>query len=192
MNLKYLDYIFKNRNCYFDAGRGCLCWIVSVEMVRLSKYKTSVIHHVVDDVVYINPKEVMFDLFFFTNFFVELTLCHKSQCIIKIKFCTSNKNITILFNVKIKKNLNANFKRNVSRKLQKAYTGLDDAKSKKLDPLDLTGYSLFQIVQPPYNVMYLAQLYDISPYHHAAVDAKVANTVGLGYIFEENQIPYLK
>ena len=84
-------------------------------------------------------------------------------------------------------NLNANFKRNVSRKLQKAYTGLDDAKSKKLDPLDLTGYSLFQIVQPPYNVMYLAQLYDISPYHHAAVDAKVANTVGLGYIFEENQ-----
>ena len=84
-------------------------------------------------------------------------------------------------------NLNANFKRNVSRKLQKAYTGQDDAKSKKLDPLDLTGYSLFQIVQPPYNVMYLAQLYDISPYHHAAIDAKVSNTVGLGYKFEETQ-----
>ena len=84
-------------------------------------------------------------------------------------------------------NLNPNFKRNASRKLTKAYTGLDDAKSKKLDPLDLTGYSLFQIVQPPYNVMYLAELYDISPYHHAAVDAKVSNTVGLGYKFLETQ-----
>lgn len=84
-------------------------------------------------------------------------------------------------------NLNPNFKRNASRKIQKAYTGQGDAKSKKLDPLDLTGYSLFQIVQPPYNVMYLAQLYDISPYHHAAVDAKVSNTVGLGYKFLETQ-----
>jgi PBSX family phage portal protein len=84
-------------------------------------------------------------------------------------------------------NLNSNFKRNVSRKMQKAYTGQDDAKSKKLDPLDLTGYSLFQIVQPPYNVMYLAQLYDISPFHHSAVNAKVANVVGLGYTFEETQ-----
>ena len=84
-------------------------------------------------------------------------------------------------------NLNPNFKRNATRRLQKAYTGLDDAKSKKLDPLDLTGYSLFQIVQPPYNVMYLAQLYDISPFHHAAVNAKCANVVGLGYKFEETQ-----
>ena len=83
--------------------------------------------------------------------------------------------------------LNANFKRNASRKLQKAYTGVDDAKSKKLDPLDLTGYSLLQIVQPPYNVMYLAQLFDLSPYHHAAVEAKVSNVVGLGYKFIENQ-----
>jgi PBSX family phage portal protein len=83
--------------------------------------------------------------------------------------------------------LNSNFRRNATRKLQKAYTGQDDAKSKKLDPLDLTGYSLFQIVQPPYNVMYLAQLFDLSPYHHAAVEAKVSNVVGLGYKFMENQ-----
>lgn len=80
--------------------------------------------------------------------------------------------------------LSTNFKRKASR-MTKAYTGLDDAKSKKLDPLDLTGYSLFQIVQPPYNLMYMAQLYDISPFHHAAVNAKAANVVGLGYHFEE-------
>jgi PBSX family phage portal protein len=83
--------------------------------------------------------------------------------------------------------LNSNFRRNASRRLQKAFTGQGDAKSKKLDPLDLTGYSLFQIVQPPYNVMYLAQLFDISPYHHAAINAKTSNVVGLGYKFEETQ-----
>jgi PBSX family phage portal protein len=82
--------------------------------------------------------------------------------------------------------LSPNFRRKANR-LEKAYTGRGDAKSKKLDPLDLTGYSLFQIVQPPYNVMYLAQLYDISPFHHSAVNAKCANVVGLGYHFEETQ-----
>jgi len=82
--------------------------------------------------------------------------------------------------------ISPNFKRKTAR-IAKAYTGLDGAKSKKLDPLDLTGYSLFQIVQPPYNLMYLAQLYDISPFHHAAVNAKAANVVGLGYHFEETQ-----
>ena len=80
--------------------------------------------------------------------------------------------------------LGANFRRNASR-LEKSFTGQGDAKSKKLDPLDLTGYSLFQIVQPPYNMLYLAQLYDVSPYHHSAVNAKAANVVGLGYKFEE-------
>jgi len=80
--------------------------------------------------------------------------------------------------------LSPNFRRQVNR-MEKSFTGIGDAKSKKLDPLDLTGYSLFQIVQPPYNVLYLAQLYDISPYHHSAVNAKAANVVGLGYKFEE-------
>ena len=83
--------------------------------------------------------------------------------------------------------INVNLRRQANRKIQKAYTGQEDSKSKKLDPLDLTGYSLFQIVQPPYNVRYLAQLYDLSPFHHAAVDAKVSNVVGLGYVFEETQ-----
>jgi len=79
--------------------------------------------------------------------------------------------------------LSPNFRRQASR-LEKSFVGQGDAKSKKLDPLDLTGYSLFQIVQPPYNVLYLAQLYDVSPYHHSAVNAKAANVVGLGYKFE--------
>ena len=85
--------------------------------------------------------------------------------------------------IKKAEGLSPNFRRKVDR-MQKSFTGVGDAKSKKLDPLDLTGYSLFQIVQPPYNVLYLAQLYDVSPYHHSAVNAKAANVVGLGYKFE--------
>jgi len=81
--------------------------------------------------------------------------------------------------------LSENFKRRANR-LEKSFTGVEDAKSKKLDPLDLTGYSLFMIVQPPYNVMYLAQLFDMSPFHHSAVEAKTANVIGLGYEFEES------
>jgi PBSX family phage portal protein len=86
--------------------------------------------------------------------------------------------------IKKAEGLSPNFRRQVNR-IQKSFTGIEDAKSKKLDPLDLTGYSLFQIVQPPYNILYLAQLYDISPYHHSAVNAKAANVIGLGYKFDE-------
>ena len=86
-------------------------------------------------------------------------------------------------NIRKAEGLSPNFRRNATR-LEKSFTGVGDAKSKKLDPLDLTGYSLFQIVQPQYNVLYLAQLYDVSPYHHSAVNAKAANVVGLGYKFE--------
>ena len=80
--------------------------------------------------------------------------------------------------------LSENFRRKASR-LEKSFTGRQDAKSKKLDPLDLTANSLFQKVQPPYNMLNLAQLYDVSPYHHSAVNAKAANVIGLGYKFEE-------
>ena len=34
--------------------------------------------------------------------------------------------------------------------------------------------------------MYLAQLFDMSPFHHSAVEAKTANVIGLGYEFEES------
>ena len=93
--------------------------------------------------------------------------------------------------IKKAEGLSPNFRRSASR-LEKSFTGVGDAKSKKLDPRDLTGYSLFQIVQPPYNVLYLAQLYDVSPYHHSAVNAKAANVVGLGYKFENTWATTLK
>lgn len=80
--------------------------------------------------------------------------------------------------------LDANFKRRISR-MNKAYTGQDNTGSKQLFPeRDITtAYGLFDVVLPPYNLDELAYFYDNSFANHAAVNAKVANTVGLGYNF---------
>ena len=80
--------------------------------------------------------------------------------------------------------IDANFKRRISR-ISKAYTGQDGAKSKQLFPEQdvTTAYGLFDVVLPPYNLDELAFFFDNSFANHAAINAKVANTVGLGYGF---------
>lgn len=55
--------------------------------------------------------------------------------------------------------------------------------SKKIEREAMNGYFLFDVVIPQYNLDYLTKLYDLSPAHYAAVRAKVANIVGLGYSF---------
>lgn len=81
--------------------------------------------------------------------------------------------------------LHPNFKRRVSR-LNKVWTGIDDTKSKQLIPeMDITSaYGLFDVVIPPYNLDELAGFYETNFANHAAINAKVANTVGLGYGLE--------
>ena len=49
------------------------------------------------------------------------------------------------------------------------------------------GYQAFDIVEPPYSLETLAKLYDRSVHHHAAVDAKISNVVGLGYKLIESR-----
>jgi PBSX family phage portal protein len=95
--------------------------------------------------------------------------------------------------------ISKNFRRNTSRALQKnvvpnspAYldsanatpTGVD-AGSKQINPGDVyrNGYGIFDVITPPYNMYELANYYDTSFANHAAIDAKVANIVGLGYHF---------
>jgi len=82
--------------------------------------------------------------------------------------------------------LHQNFKRKISRTVNKAFQGIDDTKSKQLFPeMDMvTAYGLFDVVLPPYNLDELAYFYENSYANHAAINAKVANTVGLGYSFE--------
>jgi PBSX family phage portal protein len=61
-----------------------------------------------------------------------------------------------------------------------------DAGSKAINPGTVykNGYGLFDVITPPYNLYELASFYDTSFANHAAIDAKVANIVGLGYSFE--------
>lgn len=64
-------------------------------------------------------------------------------------------------------------------------TGTGDAKSKKLEPVEVTAYAMFNVVQPTYNLDYLGKLYEVNSAHFSAVNAKVSNVVGLGYDFIE-------
>jgi capsid portal protein len=70
-------------------------------------------------------------------------------------------------------------------KIQKRHEGEDGTKSKYLDPEVVNGYSLWDIVNPPYDLDSLAKLYDQSAIHCAAINARVMNTVGLGFEFSE-------
>lgn len=90
--------------------------------------------------------------------------------------------------------LSQNFKRSARRKLSKALTTTngeivqadnnvyagDDATSKQIIP-DRYGYGVFDVVEPQYNLAALAKIYEISAPNYAAINAKVANIVGLGY-----------
>jgi PBSX family phage portal protein len=96
--------------------------------------------------------------------------------------------------------LEQNFRRRTARNLNKfadvnnpgyldsanvTPTGVD-AGSKAINPGTVyrNGYGLFDVITPPYNLYELANFYDTSFANHAAIDAKVANIVGLGYSFE--------
>ena len=67
--------------------------------------------------------------------------------------------------------------------------GQDGARSKQLNPGTVwrNGYGLFDVITPPYNMYELANFYDTNFANHAAIDAKVENMVGMGYIFEMTQ-----
>jgi PBSX family phage portal protein len=80
--------------------------------------------------------------------------------------------------------LSPKMKRKVS-KLAKKFEGIDGVASKYIDPEMLDGYSLYDIVNPPYDLDTLAGLYDSSAIHNASIAARVMNTVGLGFEFVE-------
>lgn len=85
-------------------------------------------------------------------------------------------------------NLPQNMKRRATR-LSKVDTTNENnkAKSKALDSSRITTYDVLQVVPPPHNLDYLAQLYEMSSAHNAAVTMKTVNIVGLGYEWVEKQ-----
>ena len=98
-----------------------------------------------------------------------------------------------LFNIdleEIKKlhGLSPAFRRKVSREFSKAFTGQDGTGTQQnLLQQAVTGYAMFDLVQPVYNLEYLSQIYEVSTYNYAAINAKVSNIVGLGYDFVETR-----
>jgi PBSX family phage portal protein len=82
--------------------------------------------------------------------------------------------------------LSATTKKRASR-LEKVHDGSGGAGSKKQEGVNFyTGYDILGVVEPPLNLSYLAKLYEASYAHYAAVNAKTANIVGLGYDFIES------
>ncbi|AXH67244.1 portal protein [Streptomyces phage Wofford] len=77
--------------------------------------------------------------------------------------------------------LSRSFKISATKQLNKFYRGIEGASSKKIESDDITGYNAFQVILPPYNLDYLAKLYEVSSPHYSAVKAKVSNIVGLGF-----------
>jgi hypothetical protein len=88
--------------------------------------------------------------------------------------------------IKKLRGLGTNFKRKVNRDFSKAFVGTDGAKTQQnLLQQAITGYAFFDLVEPTYNLEYLSKIYEISTYNYAAINAKVSNIVGLGYMFTE-------
>ena len=73
-------------------------------------------------------------------------------------------------------------------------TGINGASSKEINPGSVfrNGYGMFDVITPPWNLYELANYYDTSFANHAAIDAKVANTVGLGYDFHISERTMLR
>ena len=84
--------------------------------------------------------------------------------------------------------LSATFRRKMGREITKAFSGREETGTQQnLLQQAVTGYAMFDLVEPPYNLEYLSKIYEISTYNYAAINAKVANIVGLGYDFIETR-----
>ncbi len=80
------------------------------------------------------------------------------------------------------------FRRKISRELQKRFQGIEGTETQQnLLAQAITGYAMFDLIEPPYNLDYLSRIYEISPYNYAAINAKVSNIVGLGHDFIETR-----
>jgi len=80
--------------------------------------------------------------------------------------------------------LEKNFKRRSDRLIKAANTAEASSKALIVDASYTSGYSLLDVVIPPYSLDELASFYENNAANHAAIDAKVANIVGMGYQLE--------
>jgi len=81
--------------------------------------------------------------------------------------------------------LKPSVKKRASR-IEKRAEGYEGARSTRVEWDDVGAYNLLGIVQPGFNMDYLARLYIEDPTHYAAVKTKVSHIVGLGFDFVES------
>ena len=105
--------------------------------------------------------------------------------------------------LKVFDGLGANMRRRTTRKANQSIFGLEvtpkyeresmmqpagsgGSTSKQINPGKeyMNGYGAFDVITPPHNLYQLANFYDSSFANHAAIKAKVMNTVGGGYGFD--------
>ena len=67
--------------------------------------------------------------------------------------------------------LGSSFKRKVSREFSKAFTGAEGTGTQQnLLAQAITGYAMFDLVEPTYNLEYLSVVYETSTYNYAAIE----------------------
>lgn len=85
----------------------------------------------------------------------------------------------------MQKELSATIVDGFTKELTNIPKNIETGKSKALENVDdNSAYNILDVAEPKHNLGYLGKLYDISPYHASAIDAKIDNSVGLGYTFE--------
>lgn len=74
-----------------------------------------------------------------------------------------------------------------SDEIVKSFTNRDKTAGSKQSAGQVKVYDVLDCAPPPYNMAYLTQLYEISPTHASAVDARVDNVVGLGWYLDYSE-----
>lgn len=80
--------------------------------------------------------------------------------------------------------LDRNGKRRAKR-LAKAFTGMEGARSKQVELEQINGYALYDLAHPPYNLDSLVKLSVENDTHYACIKVKALNIVGIGYKWSE-------
>lgn len=76
--------------------------------------------------------------------------------------------------------------RSFNKVMQSTGAGGKDKVKSQQEYWEASGYSYLDVVQPHYNLDYLAKLYEVSSVNMAAIKAKASNVVGLGYTLVES------
>lgn len=83
--------------------------------------------------------------------------------------------------------LSSNIKKRANTLNKRMQSSDGEVGSKFIDDDFISGYALYDLALPPYELEALARIYEESAIHNSAVNAKALNCVGLGYKWEHSR-----